>query len=53
MVKVWDAATGQELRTLTGHTDGVSSVAFTPDGQRLASGSYDDTVKIWEIPEAR
>lgn len=31
-IKVWDAATGDELRTLKGHTDGVKSVAFSPDG---------------------
>jgi WD40 repeat protein/serine/threonine protein kinase len=36
-----------EPRTLKGHASGVTSVAFSPDGQRLASGSYDHTVKIW------
>ena len=38
-VKVWDAATGQETLTLKGHTDDVMSVAFSPDGRRLASAS--------------
>ena len=42
-VKLWDAQTGQELRTLKGHTAKVVSVAFSPDGKRLASGSGDDT----------
>jgi WD40 repeat protein len=32
--KVWDAATGQELLTLTGHNGKVSSVAWSPDGKR-------------------
>ena len=36
-MKVWDAATGQETLTLKGHTGWVMSVAFSPDGKRLAS----------------
>jgi serine/threonine protein kinase len=32
---------------LTGHEDRVSSVAFSPDGTRIASGSYDNTVRLW------
>jgi PKD repeat protein len=37
------------LRTLEGHTSSVFSVAFSPDGKLLASGSWDDTVKLWEV----
>lgn len=47
-VKVWNARTGQELFTLKGHTREVMGVAFSPDGQRLASGSMDGTVKMWD-----
>ena len=36
---MWDAATGQETLTLKGHAGGVMSVAFSPDGKRIASGS--------------
>ena len=33
--------------TLKGHTRSVWSVAFSPDGQRIASGSRDNTIKVW------
>ncbi|KIJ52057.1 hypothetical protein M422DRAFT_83263, partial [Sphaerobolus stellatus SS14] len=36
------------VEPLTGHTMDVSSVAFSPDGQRIVSGSYDKTIQIWD-----
>ncbi|ELS47155.1 tyrosine kinase family protein [Microcystis aeruginosa FACHB-905 = DIANCHI905] len=48
-IKIWEVATGRELRTLTGHYSFVRSVVYSPDGRYLASGSSDNTIKIWEV----
>ena len=47
-MKVWDASRGACMQTLTGHSSDVSSVAFSHDSTKLASASYDNTVKVWD-----
>ena len=47
-VRIWDAATGQEIRTLPGRKFPFSSLVFSPDGLRLASGYSDGGVQVWD-----
>ena len=48
-IRVWNAHTGEHLKTLKGHTGGVSSVTFSPDGKTLASGRTDGTILLWDF----
>ena len=36
------------IRAITGHSDDVKSVSFSPDGRRIVSGSRDETIRIWD-----
>ncbi len=47
-VRIWDADTGNLIRTFSGNNSGVSSVAWSPDGSKILSGSRDNSVRIWD-----
>src|SRR5262249_8720388 len=53
LVRLWDAATGEELVRLPGHADYVYSLAFSPDGKTLVSSSGDTTLRLWDTEPLR
>jgi WD40 repeat protein len=48
LIKTWKC-----VHTFTGHINEVSSVAISPDGQTLVSGSWDNTIKIWQLDKGQ
>ena len=48
-IKVWDLATGTELKTLIGHTSFVNTLAIAHDDKTLASGGADLTIRLWDL----
>lgn len=48
-LKLWDVTTGTLLRTFQGHSGSVSSVAFSPKGLLILTGSSDYTIKLWNV----
>jgi WD40 repeat protein len=52
-MKLWEIASGSEIRTFTGHSSSVYSVAFSPDGRYALSLSGDSTMKLWDLASGR
>lgn len=49
-IKLWDTQNDyKNVKTLHGHDHSISTVRFTPDGERLVSASRDKTIRIWEV----
>jgi WD40 repeat protein/predicted Ser/Thr protein kinase len=50
-IKIWNLNTGELTATLRGHGKYVSAIAVSADGKTLVSGSPDETIKVWSMPE--
>ncbi|MGQ9540403.1 MAG: hypothetical protein ACUVTY_04835 [Armatimonadota bacterium] len=50
-VRIWRVSDGALLRTLTGHTSGITAVDFSPDDSLLVSSSFDNTIRLWRLSD--
>ena len=52
MVRLWNPATGEQTALLSGHTGTISTMIFEPKTQNLVTGSFDASIRFWELLQA-
>ncbi|MXV78329.1 hypothetical protein F4083_08590 [Candidatus Poribacteria bacterium] len=48
-IHLWEVTTGENVHTFWGHPTDIHDIAFSPDGELLASGSFDGTILLWDV----
>lgn len=48
-IKIWNTATGTLVHTFEGHLAGISTISWSPDGETIASGSDDKSIRLWDV----
>lgn len=48
-IRLWEVSSGKNVATFWGHPTDIQDLAFSPDGELLASGSYDGTILLWDM----
>ena len=48
-IRIWEVASGENIHNFWGHTSDVQDLSFSPDGELLASASYDGTILLWDM----
>jgi WD40 repeat protein len=51
--RLWELATGKQVRVFAGHASGIESLALSADGKWLVTGSWDKTARLWELAGAK
>jgi len=49
VIRIWDLRTGRQTARLTGHTGSISTLVWDPHGKQLISGSFDTTIRTWNL----
>jgi len=52
-IQLWDVSARKIKAELVGPMGGICALAFSPDGSRLAAGSYDNKAHVWDLPDLR
>lgn len=52
-LRLWDVAKGEEIRAFNGHTAPITSVAFSPDGKKILTSSFDRTLRLWDTEKGK